>query len=287
MASTRTRILFFLVPASILVSLLFSRPISAQCERGPFGTQSFQNISIEPNNSFQAEYSTDGLLYNFSGMTAATRPLSVARDSQGRVRIDGSAGKYKTKSPDGEQREVERHIISICDPVTQNSIRLDTVNKTATVQAPHPRSSHLPPRLTPGFEAQQSFCTRMFAMRKAISNARTADLGHKLISGYDAVGLRDSHVPLLPGAEAKPPSGYTDMWCSDDLGALIQQARVLISPSGSHSSETTLQNIGRREPDPQLFQIPPDYTIVERERDGSRAPLLRPFPPPSTPSNHP
>jgi hypothetical protein len=211
----------------------------------------------------------------------------VARDSQGRVRIEGSAGKYKTKSPDSEQREVERHVIWICDPVSQNSFRLDNVDKTATVQAPRSRSPHLPPQRTPGFEAQQSFCTRLFAMRKAMRNARTEDLGHKLISGYNAVGLRDWHVPLLPGAEAKLPTSFSDMWCSDDLGALIQQARVSVSPSGPHSSETTLQNIDRREPDPQLFQIPPDYTIVERATDGSRTPLLHPLPVPSTPSDRP
>jgi hypothetical protein len=285
MPSTRIRILFFLLPAAILVSLLFSRPVLAQCEPSPLG---FQNISVEPNNSFQAEYSTNGLLFNFSGMTAATRPRSVARDYQGRVRIDGSAGKYKTKSPDGEQNEVERHIIWICDPVSQNSIRLDTVDKIATLQAPRPRSPHLPPRLTPGFEARQSFCSRLFASRKAMRNARTEDLGHQLISGLDTVGLRVWRVPLtLPGTEAKQPNSYTDMWCSDDLGAVIQQTFVTTAPAGTHKNETTLQNIERREPDPQLFQIPPDYTIVERATEGNHAPLLRAVPVPSTPSDRP
>ena len=119
-------------------------------------------------------------------------------------------------------------------------------------------------------------------------HARTEDLGHKLISRYDAVGLRVWLVPLAQtGAETKQPTSYTDMWCSDDLGTLLQQARVAVSTGVSHTSETTLQNIARREPDPQFFQIPPDYTIVERATESNGAPLLRAVPAPATPSSRP
>jgi hypothetical protein len=290
MPSTRTRILFFLLPAAILVSLLFSRPASAQCEPSPLGLQGFQNIAVEPGNPFEAKYSTNGLPIGMA-LSQASRVRSVARDSQGRVRVDHSAGNYRTKSPDGEQNEVERHIISICDPVSQNSIRLDTVDKTATLQAPRPRSHRLPARPAlsgAGNDAQQSFCTRLFASRKAMRNARTEDLGHQLISGLDTVGLRDWHVPLaLAGAEAKPPSSYTDMWCSDDLGAVVQQTFVAAALAGTHKSETTMQNMERREPDPQLFQIPHDYAIVERATEANHTPLLRALPAPSTPSARP
>ena len=119
-------------------------------------------------------------------------------------------------------------------------------------------------------------------------NARTEDIGHQLISGFDAVGLRVWYVPLaLAGAEPKQPTSSSDLWCSDDLSAVVQQTFVTAAPAGTHKNETTMQNIERREPDPQLFQIPPDYTIVERAAEGKHAPLVHPFPAPSTPNGRP
>ncbi len=153
-----------------LLSLVLARPISGQCEPSQLGLRGFQNISVEPNNPFQAEYATSGNSLLLGGMAPlSSRVHSVARDSQGRVRVDHSAGKYRTKSPDGGQSEVERHIISICDPVSRNSIRLDTVDKTAMFQAPRfhfPLPTGRPAPPGPGHGAPMSFCTRLFASRK-------------------------------------------------------------------------------------------------------------------------
>src|SRR5712692_3322987 len=270
MPSARIPRLVFALTGATFLSLMFARSASAQCDYNPFG---FQGAAVEPNNPLQAEYSTTGLLRNFTGITAGTRPLAVARDSQGRVRADTSAGMYQSKSPDAQQTEVERHIIWICDPISKNSIRLDTGDKTATIQRPLPRPSRLPPR--PVVDDQRSFCTRLFDSRKGPHYTRTEDLGHQIIEGFDAVGLREWPGSLRPtSAETPPASSYKDMWCSDQLGAVILQSHVTATAKFGNKSDTLMQKIQRTEPNPSLFQIPSDYTILEREQPGG--PLLRP-----------
>jgi hypothetical protein len=99
----------------------------------------------------------------------------------------------------------------------------------------------------------------------------------------DAQGLRIWLVPqAAAGAQTSPPSSFNDQWCSDELGVVVLQ--VFVS-GGTHKNETLLQNIERREPDPALFEIPPDYTILERVPEGNRPQLLRPLPTPSAPSH--
>jgi hypothetical protein len=269
-ATAHTQLIYFALP--VLISLFTSLPASAQCEEYLSG---FQNISVEPGKSFQADYTTSGLLRNFTGITAGTHPISVARDSQGRVRIEGSAGKYDTKPPGGQQTEVERRMIWICDPVANNSIDLDTLNKTATVGIPLPRSDRLPP--VPPVNDQRSFCTRLLDSRRALRRVRTEDLGHQTISGYDAVGLREWNLPLVSrGDESKLSESYTDWWCSDDLAALILKTQIGASRAGlPHKSETAMTNIHRREPDPTFFVIPADYTIIQRAQGQNQSLLPR------------
>ena len=292
MPSRRRRITFLfpvlLFPAA-LASLLLPLPASAQCDPsgGTLAILGFQNVSIEPDKPFQAEYLVDGFLHNFSGMglILATHPQSVARDSQGRIRAEGTAGKYDVQSPNGEKTEVERHLIWICDPVTQNLIRLDTVDKTATIQVPPPPSSnHLPvhaPSAGQSIDSQKSYCSRVFSSRKALRNAQTEDLGHQIILGYDAVGQREWHVPLVRSGEAaKPPTSYSDWWCSDDLGAIMARIDTIPFGIGTHKNEVSMKKIERREPDPSLFQIPPDYTILEPAQPVRGVLLPRPVPKP-------
>jgi hypothetical protein len=288
MPSTRIRALLALSVLAILVSLFASHPASAQCDNP---SQGFQSVAVEPTNSFQAEYAWTGLLRNFTGLTAGTQPRSVARDSKGRVRVDTFSGKYNTKSPDGQQSEVERHIIWICDRVTQNSIQLDTVDKTATLRAPFPRPARLPPP-KPNPLSDLPFCARSFAARRGLRMVRTQDLGHQVVFGFDAVGqrewylLRDPRNPERTPAESDTPTNYRDWWCSDDLGAMLQRIDVASSPiAGIHRSELNLSNIQRIEPDPSLFEIPPGYTLIERAMEGNHLPHPRPQPAPSSTSN--
>ena len=98
-------------------------------------------------------------------------------------------------------------------------------------------------------------------MHTSSKNVQIEDLGRQAISGIDGQGLHRRYV-LPAGSDANFPSSSTERWCSDELGAILKQ---IFLAGGTRKTETVLQNIVRREPDPALFQIPSDYTIVQPE----------------------
>lgn len=276
MLSTRNRFLI-LILATILVSLTLPRPSSAQCWY--LGSQ-FQNISLETANAFVADYSTNtssplaasAAAFSHSGLRA------VARDSEGRVRVVRAAGKYIVKDTDGVSTEIERLNITICDPTGRTTIILDTASKTATVNT---QSGKFPRIIKPVHGQGESFCANVFSQRGRIPQFRTEDLGHQTISGYDAAGIRIRYIPLSVAPSDVPPSNYSELWCSDALGAVVQQTSESKLRSGREfKSESSMQNIERREPEPSLFQIPADYTILERDTSADRRPLAPPIPAP-------
>lgn len=275
MPSSRNRAFIFL-PFVILAALTLARPASAQC--GLMGEQ-FQSIAQETGNSFVAEYSTNTTLNipRIAPPPPRSGLKSVARDSEGRVRIVRSLGNYSVKSTDGVVNEVERLNISICDPTTGTFTVLDTADKTATI---FPRRIPLQ-TMKPQPSQEQSFCTQMFAKYRSFPRVTIEDLGQQTIAGYKAIGIRIHYAPpLATGIES--PSSYNELWCSDALGAIVQQTNESKSQRGSErKTESTMQNIERREPEISLFQIPYDYTVLERATDGSRSIGRRPTPVPA------
>jgi hypothetical protein len=235
---------------------MLPHPSFAQCG---FAAEQFRNIALETSKPFVAEFST-----NFSSPWAAALRYaglrSAARDSERRVRLVLAAGKSTVKSPNDAAPDAERQMIFICDPTTRTTITLDTANKSATVRAPR---GNPPDALKPLPGLALSFCAGMIARRKRAPGTQSEGLGQQTISGYDAVGLR---LRYEPGSDwYSTGARYSEMWCSDSLGAVVRQAHGRESRDGKESSnESTMQNIERREPDPSLFQIPYDYTILKR-----------------------
>jgi hypothetical protein len=238
----------------------------------------FQNTSAQINNPLQGEYAVA-----ITGPTLGrvTSPVShgphfLIRDSQGRIRVERAVGKYRVLYPNRPETELEQRLIFICDPVSHVATQLDTANKTATIFR---RPSALP-RLLPGMNsAEQSFCSTFFAMRRRFAFTQVEDLGHRQIEGFDTQGLRTSRTVQGP---SQPMTTSQEFWCSDELGVILLQ--VSESSLGTRD-ETLLTKIARQEPDPALFEIPPDYTIIERVQEGNRLALPRPQPAPPAPNN--
>lgn len=264
MPNRKTRLLSVLLvlPVSaLLASLLLCASAIAQCS--PF-QQRFENIALVSSNPFVAEYATTGVSTIVTPAPTLSHGglKSVARDSAGRVRIVRSAGKYDVKPPEGSPSETEPESIWICDPATSTFIVLDTANKTATVYGRHGGTRWI---TTPAQEQGAPFCTRFCGLLDRSRRHKVEDLGHQLISGYDALGIRIHVVPLVAKADGFTNSSYEELWCSDDLGAVLQQSTASESSTGKGlKQQSTMLNIERREPDASLFQIPPDYTVLER-----------------------
>jgi hypothetical protein len=277
MSTSTSRITFItMIPLFLLCQ---GRSASAQCTSNSL---QYGNIALQAANPFQAEYSTSITppLPLGRGSLPQSSVYSVARDSQGRVRSDHAAGKFNVKPAASAETDEEQQLVTICDPISQKVIRLDTLNKIATVATPRVITPRPLPEINP---APQPFCSTHF--KRFLSNPRfqTADLGNKLISGVEAHGLRWwLLLPATADSPAQPSPTYQEDWCSEDLGIMVMHASV--STSVNRRTETILKNIERSEPDAALFQIPPDYTIEQRVMPARPTPLLRPLSPPSTPN---
>ena len=81
-----------------------------------------------------------------------------------------------------------------------------------------------------------------------------------MIQGFDVQGVRITTNRVGANGEPLLPT-VREEWCSEELGALIVQ--VMNSPNPGYRREITLMNIERHEPDAALFEIPPDYTVLE------------------------
>jgi hypothetical protein len=269
-----------ILPATLTFLPLFFLPGLAcgQCLGSPEG----QGISLEAHNPFEADFSTTLTPPASSKLVSASvnRPQSVARDSEGRVRVDRFLGKYEMKPPGGEVTQVERYHIAICDPVSEKSMQLDTATKTATVTPFY----HSPvPAVPAASEVSQSFCSLYFGQPHHFQQTHPEDLGRRTIEGFDAQGVRVTTTVILSRqGERTEATSYAEDWCSDELGAVLLQVFEPLGPHG-HKREVALSNIVRREPDPALFQIPDDYTIVEHQTGPLRPAPVSSVPPAAAP----
>jgi hypothetical protein len=87
------------------------------------------------------------------------------------------------------------------------------------------------------------------------------DLGEKEIEGFMASGIRYSNTtPAGKIGNEKPMVTVNEIWWSKDLKAVL--VSIYDDPQSGRRT-MRLTNIQVGEPDSQLFQIPPDYTIRE------------------------
>lgn len=194
------------------------------------------------------------------------RPYQVARDTQGRVRTDWISGKYKVQTGADAGREMEKHNITICDPAA-GQIFLDTLDKTATIYKSPFLVAHS--GSLPSGVAIPGFCSQQLGQLPNAAKGDAEDLGHRIIEGFDAIGV--SRKPIAKTVANDPSTrqitSATEVWCSEELGAVV--LRTMGTVEKGISQTISLANIQRSEPDPTLFQIPPDYRVVERITDPS------------------
>ena len=246
--------------AAGMLLLTLVPPAAAQCSMG----SNYDGIALRAGSPFQAEKTVTFTHETQTKLIPPERPPQlVARDSQGRVRVEMTGGKFKVEEGEGAGTEEVQHMVTICDPLTQKLVRLDTLNKTATIMTRGILSQRSATQPRAAFPVQRPFCST-FAPALSVSNVQREDLGHQNIEGFDAQGVRTtrpSHA-LLNG-EGTAPSFTTETWCSEELGVMLLQ---VTEPTGLSQTKTEqkLAKIVPGEPDPALFQIPPDYRIVER-----------------------
>jgi hypothetical protein len=257
MGNRRRLTLLLTVPVTLLVTMPLE--MTAQCSGAVAGLGEVSGLSGYP---FQAEVK-DTALTQPGAVASLTEPLTqyVARDTRGRVRVDRNMGKSKVENASSGGPEEDRHIIIICDPVKRESIALDSLKKTATVQTLY--FAMAPPQ-TPWTPPAPAFCSRLWVNAHFVG-MQIKELGHRTIEGVDAQGaLERRAVPADASGGVTSPKeiiSEAETWCSEELGAMI--LRITSTEDAGKTRRVALVNIRRENPDEVLFQIPANYKIAE------------------------
>jgi len=97
---------------------------------------------------------------------------------------------------------------------------------------------------------------------ESASNTRKESLGTQVIEGVQAEGTRIVEtIPAGAIGNDTPIEIVSETWVSPELGIIVKSVH---SDPRSGDNVYQLTNIRRVEPDPSLFQVPPNYTVEER-----------------------
>jgi len=209
---------------------------------------------------------------------------SLFRDSEGRVRremnITGMAPlAASTVSP---------KMIIINDVVTGTRYMLNPDNKVAHKMPSRPASTKAMANgavmVQKGPNGDMFYQRVPGGMPGAKQDETSESLGDQVIQGFKVQGTRTTTtIPAGQMGNERPIQIVSERWYSPEL-----QTVVKVTHSDPWAGDTTFQltNINRAEPDPSLFQVPPDYTIKEGpahfQFHGAMPP---PLPPPDDPTH--
>jgi len=173
----------------------------------------------------------------------------VYRDSQGRVRIEGTAG------PGAVQGQATKTAVHIFDPVAGYSHVLDPQKMTVVSTAiPAPRPANSAAGRRPRGAGQGANAPQV----------TKEDLGTQTINGLAATGTRTTRtIPAGAIGNAQPIQTVREVWVSTNLKVPIM---IKSSDPRFGTSVTQLTNITQAEPDASLFQVPAGYTVTQRTR---------------------
>lgn len=243
--------LLLLVPAAYaqLPVLGFSGSGGGTRDGGFHGNATFRlplpSLTLTPNAPYSGEQ-TEVDTQTLADGTHVTHEVGFHqkawRDSQGRVRVERSV---LAGAPTGRLRNVPT-LVEIQDPVAGYAYIMDDVSRVAhriklAVIGPlrgSPPQTYNPPRA-----------------------GGAEDLGTQVIDGIDAIGTRTSRV--VPAGAQRNDAPYTvtrEEWVSPDLRLTI----LVITTDPIQGVKTSkIANLSRVEPDPALFFVPTDYTVVD------------------------
>jgi hypothetical protein len=239
------------------------------------GTASFGSRPTGPPAITGASYSGEQVAESVQVLadgTRITRKLpgqnqKIYRDFAGRTRTE----RPMFATPPAAVRTPLREVIvaEIYDPVAGFRYTLDTVNHVAHRQkvqpfvppaGANPKPPPVPP--TPPAPVQASNAGPPpggdARLRRTVSQD---SVGTQLINGVQAEGHRTIEtIPAEAEGNDRPITIVSETWFSPEL-----KITVLSKRSDPRSGDSTIQilNLSRVEPDPSLFTVPPDYSVVD------------------------
>ena len=222
--------------------------------------------------------------------THITRTMAgtkVYRDSSGRTRTERAM--FRGPIGLGQKIPDSPMIIEIIDPVSEAKYTLDTPNKIAHRQV-LPSSGTHPTTAGGAVNSEESRSGTAATggvgstggiagqIRTAPHPSRVAgpsdvarpqmvteDLGTQTIEGVLVEGTRRSTTwPAGTQDNDRPITTASETWMSPELKVMILN-KTSDPRNGDHTQK--LIHVSRSEPDPSLFQPPPDFTVVDEKTD--------------------
>jgi hypothetical protein len=221
------------------------------------GVATFPASAFIPPAAVGAPYSADQVLEHVQTLNDGTHItqtqmyMKLYRDSQGRTRTE----RPLTILPNEQDSP---SVVEITDPVEGMRYTLDVQNKIAhRVKAKIPAGGI-------GAAASQTQAVIRPTLPATVSariEGQQETLQPQMIEGVLAEGVR--YTTVIPeGAEGndRPFSITSETWTAPEL-----KIAVLMKNNDPRSGDTItrLTNISRNDPDPTLFQPPPDYQVVD------------------------
>ena len=233
---------------------------------GLLAVEPFAAAEAKTNAPYTADVVTEVVQTLADGNRIEHRTTSsVARDSLGRTRREQQLAAIGPVVP-----KVDRRIITIMNPVDGVHYSLDPARKVA-MRSPMPvfkgGDAVAQTRIMVGRGAAfhagggqtVTHDVETLVTRRGLDQGRSESLGTSVIEGVEAEGTRTVvTIPAGTIGNQAPIDIVSERWFSPELGVVVMSRR-----SDPRFGETTyrLQNIVRAEPAPELFQVPPDYTV--------------------------
>lgn len=235
---------------SLLVALALLQPaLTAQQDGGV--TEVLQSIHIPPllNAPFSATVHTEWTRpLPGGGSYTLVNHRQVARDSQGRIYEE----RWFLVPKDGKQ-ETQMYLIQIADPhahTLYNCFLLREPHRCILERFSEMAMSDFKPNVRPSgpLGGDAGYTTH-------------EDLGIRTIQGIDTTGARDS-ITYNTGAigNDRPFVVMREYWTAPQLG--VNLLSELNDPKLGHQT-FTLTDVTQSEPDPQLFELPAGFEVVD------------------------
>jgi hypothetical protein len=235
------------------------------------GCVTFKFIGVERGKPFMAQRTVTSVAHSSDGSSKTVQWVElVSRDSAGRIRFEQSEG---FKPPNGiysvamSDHEIERVMIQ-GDASGSLVTIFGCFNGKSIVLQREPQIAHVMQTCSTLSPFQQSgqpysnLITRILSTAKTSPNVSVEDLGYKEIEGVMAHGMRSTILGTeKDGKWNGRPMSVWETWMSDDLATTLLYVYSDLRKQTEGSSRVT--DIRRVEPESSLFEIPPDYNIVD------------------------
>jgi hypothetical protein len=246
-----------------------------------FATAGFEGMDASPVQGapFCANLSTEHTQQFADGNRIHTTDTSVlCRDSQGRIRRESDLN-FLGAVP----QSADRKLITIIDPVAGFRYVLDTKGKTARkMPILRPKNIAIIESGSGPVTAPAGAQTFQYRVEGATGpgtldtvyiarNGKTPDgpapttenLGDQTINGIHATGTRiTTTIPAGKMGNDQPIQVTSERWYSPELKATVMTKH---SDPWAGELKTQFTNVNTSEPDPSLFTVPSDYTIVNEK----------------------